>query len=309
MYDLVLEARAKINLSLFVLGKRPDGYHDIETLMQSIDLADIVTLGRTEEGIDVRTNVSVLPSGAENIAYRAAEAFYEYTNITPGISVFIRKHIPIGAGLGGGSADAAATIVGLNMLYGTMLSESELREIGARCGSDVPFCIKGGTAVARGRGEILEFVDHIDGFRLVLVKPRFSMSTRKVYEALCIQHAAGHSTTEDLIVSLQQGDLMRAGNLMHNDLEPVVTSFRPVISRIREALSRAGAVGTLMTGSGSTVFGIFEDGLTRSEIMERCKFELSFANIETILISKTVKEGVVVRQGQGHAQIGGDNNE
>lgn len=308
MCSIVLEARAKINLSLFVLGKRPDGYHSIETLMQSVDLADMVALKRIEQGIDVRSSVSVVPTGAGNIAYQAAMVFYQHTNITPGVSVFIHKHIPVGSGLGGGSADAAATIVGLNMLYGTGLSLDEMTDLGAKCGSDVPFCIRGGTAVARGRGEILEFIDGISSFLVVLVKPRFSMSTRAVYQSLCIQEADTRLTTSDLIATLRQGDLERAGDVMHNDLEVVVASLHPDILRIREALYRAGAAATLMSGSGSTVFGIFAGSQECRETMERCRFELPSADIETILVSRTVDQGVVVRPDQGYARIGGDNN-
>jgi 4-diphosphocytidyl-2-C-methyl-D-erythritol kinase len=308
MHSIVLEARAKINLSLFVLGKRSDGYHDIETLMQSVDLADMVTMKRIKEGIDIRTSMSVIPDGTDNIAYRAAKAFYRYTHITPGVSVFIDKHIPVGAGLGGGSADAAATLVGLNMLYGTGLSEDELRELGAECGSDVPFCIRGGTAVARGRGEILEFIDDVRDFLVVLVKPRFSTSTKRVYQALCIQELDMRLGMSDLIANLRQGDLVHAGIFIHNDLEDVVGSSHPVILTMRQALYRAGAAGALMTGSGSTVFGIFADDHEHREIMKRCRIELSSVNIETILMSTTVKQGVVVRPDQGYARIGGDNN-
>jgi 4-diphosphocytidyl-2-C-methyl-D-erythritol kinase len=298
---LELEARAKINLNLFVVGKRPDGYHDIETLMQSIDLADTVCIKHAGEGIDVVLSTSAVPNGVDNIVYKAASVFYEYTRITPGVSVYIHKRIPVGAGLGGGSADAAAAIVGLDMLYETRLSEEELRELGAKCGSDVPFCIMGGTAVARGRGEILEPVDGCRSFRVVLAKPGFSVSTQKVYQSFCVDEKGDSRcfATCNLISTLQEGDLERASTFMYNDLEKVVVSSYPVILKIQEGLHRAGALGTLMSGSGPTVFGVFDDKYEDFEIMERCRSELaalSLTDIETILISRTVEQGIVLKE-------------
>jgi 4-diphosphocytidyl-2-C-methyl-D-erythritol kinase len=248
-------APAKVNLTLRVLGKRTDGYHDILSLMQRISLCDEMLFSPRDSGVVVRCPDSSLPEDEGNIAYRAAAAFISRTKFLPGVEIAIRKKIPIAAGLGGGSSNAAATLMTLNEIAGYPLTREELMRMGTELGADVPFFIFGDTAWASGIGDLLTAAAPLPRLRFVLVNPGFTVSTKMVYQSLnlgltnpSIRYSIPRfSTVEDLICGLT------------NDLEKVTVRRHPVLDRIKNLLLENGARGALMSGSGPTVFGIFTD--------------------------------------------------
>lgn len=251
-------ANAKINLSLDVLGIREDGYHEVRMLMQSIGLADRITLNPMPSGISLRTNRAYLPCDSRNLAYRAAELFFNETGVAGGVQIYVSKRIPVSAGLAGGSTDAAAVLIGMNQLFKTGLSRRRLCEIGAKIGSDIPFCILGGTALAYGRGEQLKRLPPLPKVYLVLVKPPINISTPKIYGEYDRCEVAQRPETDRLIEQIKAKDVDGVAAGMVNVLEPVCESFEPRISDIRKQLLDCGAIGARMSGSGPTVFGIFK---------------------------------------------------
>ena len=246
---------AKVNLHLTVFGKRPDGYHDILTLMQQVSLYDEMEFSLLESGIIIKCPGSPLPEDEGNIAYRAARAFFSYISSTAGIAINIKKKIPLAAGLGGGSSNAAATLLALNEMTGGHLSKDELMEMGSKLGADVPFFIFGKKAWASGIGDCLREAENIPPLWFVLVNPGFPVSTKMVYEKLNL------GLTKDFInYSIPRFQLDLAKNRIEglkNDLEPVTLGLYPSLSPLKKLLLGAGAVGALMSGSGPTVFGIF----------------------------------------------------
>jgi len=246
-----LKAHAKINLSLRVLSKRPDGFHSIESVMQSVSLCDGITLSLCPSGIEVTSSDPALPSGKENLAYRAAELFL---NGKAGVSIHIEKRIPMAAGLAGGSADAAAVIFGLNQLSdpGVQLSDVELLKLAARIGSDVPFCLTGGTCLVRGRGEIIEPLLPWPKTYFVLVCPDVSIQTKWAYAEF------------DRLG-------LNPGGEIKNDLEPIAISKYPVVSEIKAKLLKLGCAAAQMSGSGSSVFGTTRDQREAEKIFARIK--------------------------------------
>jgi 4-diphosphocytidyl-2-C-methyl-D-erythritol kinase len=246
---------AKVNLVLRVLGRRTDGYHDILSLMQRINLCDEMLFSPRLGGIVIRCPDSSLPEDGGNIAYRAAEAFISRTQTPPGVEIIIRKRIPVAAGLGGGSSNAATTLLALNEIAGYPLTREELMRMGAKLGADVPFFIFGGTAWASGIGDHLIAAAPLPRIRFVLVNPGFAVSTKMVYQSLDLgltNQAISYSiprfsTLEDLIDGLT------------NDLEKVTVRLHPVLDHIKTRMIENGARGVLMSGSGPTIFGIFTD--------------------------------------------------
>lgn len=253
MNRIVLRAPAKINLCLSVLGKRPDGYHDVLMLMQMVGLYDEVSVALGGDGITVACDSGSVPSGAENIAYRAAHEMLRASSRDIGVAITIKKNIPVAAGLGGGSSDAAAVIAGCNRLLGAGLGREQLAGIGAKLGMDVPFFFHGPTALARGRGEVLESLAPLAGFWVLLVNPGFETSTAWVYKNLNLGLTKKVDCNKIAGLTYRQ----MAGSL-HNDLETVTAAAHPVVNEIKQALLSHGALGALMSGSGPTVFGVFE---------------------------------------------------
>jgi 4-diphosphocytidyl-2-C-methyl-D-erythritol kinase len=253
MNAVTLQSPAKINLCLSVLGRRPDGYHDVEMLMQMVGLSDYVTVSIGGRGISVRCDSGAVPSGEGNIAWKAAAEMLRITGNKVGLEIEIKKNIPVAAGLGGGSGNAAAVLAATNRLLGMGLDRGQLAEIGAGIGMDVPFFFYGPTAIARGRGEILTKLAPLKRFRVLLVNPGFETSTAWVYNNvnLRLTKKAGCNKISSL-------NLRTIITRLHNDLESVTAAAHPVINRIKSALLDAGAVGALMSGSGPTVFGIFK---------------------------------------------------
>lgn len=255
------KAYAKINLTLDVIAKRPDGYHDLKMIMQTVSLCDniAVRIG-TGDGIKTISNLGYLPDDDRNIAVKAARAFFDATGIEcDGVHIAIEKSIPVAAGLAGGSADGAAVLRALNKLYETNLSVEKLCEIGLNVGADVPFCICGGTMLAEGVGEILTPLSPIPPCYVVLCKPGYGMSTAKVFGSLKVDEIKKHPNTDEVIYALNGGDVSRIAKNMYNVLEEIVAAEKTDISKIEEVLIEHGALGAVMSGSGSTTFGVFDN--------------------------------------------------
>lgn len=276
-------ARAKINLTLDVLGKRPDGYHEVEMVMQSIELHDGLEFTPAGRDITLTIEGGDLPAGPDNLVFRAAELIRRRGRVREGVKIRLVKAIPVAAGLGGGSADAAAALKALNELWGTGLSLTELMSLGEQLGSDVPFCLLGGTALARGRGERLERLSSCPRLGLVLVKPRFSVSTSSVYRAYTPGFAAKRPDNRAMVAAIRNGDIKAIAENLANALEPVTTGMHPEIGQIKARLARAGALGVLMSGSGPTVFGLAEDAEAAGAVAGRYK-----SDGEEVIVTATV---------------------
>lgn len=256
---ITVNAPAKINLSLDILGKRNDGYHLVKMLMQSVDLSDTVTVSDTgEEGISLSCNVETLPDGEENIAYRAASAFFAYTKLeNPGITIKIKKRIPVAAGLAGGSADAAAVLVALNQLMDTGLSEEELCDMGEKLGADIPFSIIGGTMVASGIGTILTPVPDLPACYFVIAKPPLQVSTKDAYALADERERWGRPRTDEAVEAVCEGRLKAIGKALYNDFEEILPLED--VRFIKQMMKDCGALGACMSGSGPSVFGLFAE--------------------------------------------------
>ena len=259
MDKLELKARAKINLSLDVLNKRTDGYHEVKMIMQDVELHDNILLEKTENEISVYCNSPYVPSNSQNIAYKAAELIKSTFSLQNGVSINIKKNIPVAAGLAGGSSNAAAVFRGLNEMFNLGLSETELMSLGKKIGADVPYCIKGGTMLSEGIGEILTQLDRLPKTELLLVKPKIGVSTAWVYKNLNLADIGSRPKTELLIKAISEKDIVYIASNMENVLENVTIPKYPIIDEIKRKMVEAGAVGSMMSGSGPTVFGIFKE--------------------------------------------------
>ena len=258
---LSVAAYAKLNLTLDVIGKLPNGYHELRMVMQSISLQDRISIETgTEGGIVIRSNRRDLPMDEHNLAWKAASAFLKAREIPEtGITIAIEKHIPVAAGLAGGSTDAAAVIRGLDVAYNTRCTNEELREIGLRVGADVPFCITGGTQLAGGVGEQLSPLAPLPDCAIVLVKPAFSMSTPYVFSTLDRIGITHRPDAAGMAEALTRGDLRGVTDRLCNVMELVTAAEHPEIGQIKARLLDFGALGAVMSGSGPSVFGIFDD--------------------------------------------------
>ena len=269
---LTLKALAKINLGLDVLGKRDNGYHDVRMVMQTIYLYDNVTLTKKEEaGIQVETNLSYLPVNENNIAYKAAKILIDEFGIKNGVHIKLDKHIPVAAGMAGGSSNAAAVLVGMNRLFGLGLSQKELMERGVLLGADVPYCVMRGTALAEGIGEILSPLPPLPKCYILIAKPAISVSTKVVYEALDAKEIVEHPNIDGLIDGLEGQDIKKIAEAMGNVLERVTIERYPIIETIKNIMKDMGALNAMMSGSGPTVFGIFDDCKVAKEAQKRLK--------------------------------------
>lgn len=266
MQVCTLIAHAKINLYLEILGSRPDGYSEVAMVLQSIRLADRVELKRRHHGIHLSCNHPEVPTDANNLAYKAAELLQKECHSSAGVEIHIEKYIPVAAGLAGGSANAAAVLVGLNQLWGLGLTVGDLQSLASRLGSDIPFCVQGGTQLATGRGEILEPLADWEGIPLLLAKPRhLGVSTAWAYQAFRSQQEDRTSGSQphdrvsslpQVLAALDRQDPQALANSLRNDLEKPVLATYTLVGELRSALRSAGALGSLMSGSGPTVFGI-----------------------------------------------------
>ena len=252
---LALQASAKVNLALEVLGKRPDGYHEIATVMQAVDLFDRLMF-ETAPTISLEADDPALPRGEENLVVRAAMLLQQASGARAGVKIRLRKRIPVAAGLGGGSSDAAATLWALNRLWRLRWTSARLADLAMRLGMDVPFFLAGGPALATGRGERIKRLPAIGGYALVLVNPRVSLSTREVYERVPAGWQAEPSGTRRLVEALKTRNVARVAAAVTNNLEAFVIRTLPAVGRMKAALLAAGALGAAMSGSGPTVFGL-----------------------------------------------------
>lgn len=259
MKKVVTKSFAKINLSLDVLGRLENGYHEVQMVMQTVSVFDLVTVTRIKQGIELSTNLPYLPIDNNNLAYKAAEEFFKYTGINEGVSIDISKRIPVGAGLAGGSSNASAVLKAMNKLFNAGLSLKELCSIGIKLGADVPYCILGGTRLAEGIGEKLSSLPRLPKCSIVLVKPSFSISTKAVYEKIDSCSNYKRPQTKKLIEGLYDSNLDTIVDSMGNVLEEVSITEHPILQKVKDELVDLGAICAQMSGSGPTVFGIFRN--------------------------------------------------
>ena len=282
---VTITANAKINLTLDILGKRSDGFHEVEMVMQEISLADIIRLERQEQGIRLAINTPGLSADRTNLAWQAAELFLRECKLNSGVNIRIEKSIPIAAGLAGGSADAAGTLRGLNELFDTGLSEAELCKLGEKLGSDVPFCICGGTMLASGRGEKLKRLPSMPDCFVILAKPKVSVSTAWAYLTYDEQGADTHPDNKAFTEALCKKDLYGTVSFMGNVLEGVACRKFKEIDEYKNLMIQNGAMAAMMSGSGPTVFALTD----RKEIAERIVAALQQSvDAETIRAVKIV---------------------
>ena len=261
MNEIEVKAFAKLNLSLDVLGRLENGYHEMKMVMQTASLCDDVSIRLTQDGeITVQSNFGFLPRDGNNIAAKAARGFFAAADMPgAGADITLRKRIPVGAGLGGGSADAAAVLRGLNALCPAPLDGAALEALGETLGSDVPFCVRGGTRLAVGRGERLLPAPEMPPCGIVICKPRFSIRTPDLFARIDSRRSRIHPDTDGLLAAMAAGDLPGVARRMYNVFEDVLPRSCSEIGAIKHALLDAGALGAVMTGTGSAVFGLFPD--------------------------------------------------
>lgn len=258
--DISLKALAKINLGLDVVRRREDGYHEVRMIMQTIQLYDRLDIKRTQEpGIQIQTNLSFLPVNENNLIYKAAKLLMDEFSITDGVSVKLDKRIPVAAGMAGGSTDAAAMLIGVNRLFSLGLTKRQLMERGVQIGADVPYCIMRGTALAEGIGEELSPLPPMVKCPVLIAKPSISVSTKFVYQNLKLDDTTIHPDIDRLIDDIKAKNLHDIAAHMGNVLETVTIPNYPVIDEIKKHMLSNGAVGAMMSGSGPTVFGLFDD--------------------------------------------------
>lgn len=275
MKHLSLKAYGKINLGLDVLRKRPDGYHDVRMIMQTVGIFDRIELSwKAEPGIQIETNLYYLPTNENNLVYKAAKLLMDEFHITDGISVRLHKFIPVAAGMAGGSSDAAAVLFGVNKMFGLGLSTEQLMERGVKIGADVPYCILRGTALSEGIGEILTPLPPVPQCHVLIVKPGINVSTRFVYENLHANELRPeqHPDIDAIIEGIRAQDIGRIAASLGNVLETVTIREYPVIRTIKEQMRESGAIGALMSGSGPTVFGLFTDHKAAEDAYEKFRY-------------------------------------
>jgi len=277
-----IKTPAKINLTLDILGKRSDGFHNIETIMQTVALYDEIILTSAKK-ISIETNVAFLPTDSMNIVHRAADLFFKTFKIGGGVKIIINKNIPVGAGMGGGSSDAAAVLDGLNRMYETGLCKERLERMGAQLGSDVPFFFTKGTCLANGRGEILTPIDNSVKAYTVIVKPNFSVNTKWAYRQFDKTKTNSTFNSANIINALQNGDITSLSSSLYNAFEHVLVPLYPEVEKIKEMLVKNGALGALMSGSGSAVFGIFKDKKSAQKCADNIKNKYKFVFIASFV--------------------------
>lgn len=280
MNSIKLKSRAKINLSIDVLGKRQDGYHLVEMIMQTIDLYDLIEINEKDnDQITIKSTSDEIPLDCNNLVYKAANLIKQMFNINKGVEIHIKKNIPVAAGMAGGSSNAAAVLVGLNKLWNLDLSNQQLEEIGLKLGADVPFCINGGAVLASGIGEELTPIKGLTKDVCILVcKPDLFVSTKEVYECIDSKDIDKRPNNKFLIECLKNEDTRQLAENMFNVLEGVTVDKHPVIQQIKDIMTSNRALGAMMSGSGPTVFGLYEnrdDAVKCKAILEK-QFKQTF---------------------------------
>lgn len=253
----IVKSYAKINLTLDVLGKLENGYHEIKSIMQTVNIFDLIIVDKAYEGIEINTNLKFLPTNEKNIAYKAADLFFRHTNIKGGAKILIHKNIPVAAGLAGGSGNGAAVLYALNILYDAYMTDEEMSKLLVELGADVPYCLLGGTMLAGGIGEVLEPLPKLKKQIVLLAKPPINVSTKEIYDYIDSVEITRHPDTEGMIKAISEGGDISCE--LCNVMEEATINIHPVIKGIKEKMILNGAKGALMSGSGPTVFGIFDD--------------------------------------------------
>lgn len=291
MNSIKLKSRAKINLSIDVLGKRLDGYHLVEMIMQTIDLFDRIKIFSLEEDkIIIESNSKDIPLDSKNIVYKAADLIKNHCNIRKGIKIYIEKNIPIAAGMAGGSSNAAAVLVGLNKLWNLNLSKDELKVLGLKLGADVPFCIEGEASLAENIGEKLTKIDGLSQDAFVLVcKPDLFVSTKEIYEEIDSKIIEKRPNNKLLIKLLKENNIEMLAKNMYNVLEEVTKEKYPVIKEIEKVMMENDALGSMMSGSGPTVFGLYDN----KEQAENCK-QILLESFKQVYVVKVHNKGVEI---------------
>lgn len=278
-----IKAYGKVNISLDVVGKREDGYHLLSMIMQNIDLYDEIEVEKQECGIILECNKSYVPVDNRNLAYKAAEIFKERYDIVDGVKINIEKNIPVSAGLAGGSTDAAAVLKVMNKLFNVNATEEELMELGLNLGADIPYCIHGGTALCEGIGEIITPIKPFRDKIVVLVKPAFGVSTKEVYKNFNLEKVKQHPKTAEIINAIENDDLNFVASNMKNLLENVTLRKHKILIKIKEEMNACGAINSMMSGSGPTVFAFFDDMLKAQRCFEKMKKKYS-----DVFITRTI---------------------
>lgn len=278
-----IKAYGKVNISLDVVGKREDGYHLLSMIMQNIDLYDEIEVEKQECGIILECNKSYVPVDNRNLAYKAAEIFKERYDIVDGVKINIEKNIPVSAGLAGGSTDAAAVLKVMNKLFNVNATEEELMELGLKLGADIPYCIHGGTALCQGIGEIITPIKPFRDKIVVLVKPAFGVSTKEVYKNFNLEKVKQHPKTAEIINAIENDDLNFVASNMKNLLENVTLRKHKILIKIKEEMNACGAINSMMSGSGPTVFAFFDDMLKAQRCFEKMKKKYS-----DVFITRTI---------------------
>lgn len=264
-----VEAPAKVNLALDVLAKRPDGYHGVETVLQTVSLCDTVSVRESGADIVVLCDELAVPLGEDNLCHQAVSLLRRECGTNVGVEVFIEKRIPVAAGLGGGSADAAAVLCGLNELWSLGLDKEKLGHIGERVGTDVPFCLHGGTAFAWGRGERLEALPALAGCQFVIATPPVRIYTRWAYEEFDRHQGPSRGYARMVRRAVRAGDIRLLGRSLGNALEDAVGREHPIVKVLKRAMLESGALGAAMSGSGSSVFGLADSADRAADIAAR----------------------------------------
>ena len=287
-----LRALAKINLGLDILRKREDGYHEVRMIMQTIQMYDVLKMKKVKKpGISLSVNYPSIPSDERNLVYKAAKLLMDEFQVKEGVDICLEKFIPVAAGMAGGSSDAAAAMVGINQLFKLGLSERELMDRAVNIGADVPYCIMRGTALAEGIGEKLTRIAQIPDCFVLIGKPGISVSTKMAYESLQLDKISSHPDIDGMIRDIENGDLLTMTEKMGNVFEPGIIEKYPVIGEIKDLMEDNGALKAMMSGSGPTVFGIFDD---------REKMEAAAAVLRESGLAKTVFATEVTKTGGKH---------
>ena len=286
-----LRALAKINLGLDILRKREDGYHEVRMIMQTIQMYDVLEMRKVKKpGISLSVNYPYIPSDERNLVYKAAKLLMDEFQIKEGVEIRLEKFIPVAAGMAGGSSDAAAALVGVNRLFKLGLSEKDLMERAVNIGADVPYCVMRGTALAEGIGEKLTRIAQVPDCFVLIGKPGINVSTKAAYESLQLDQIQTHPDIDGMIRDIESGDLRAMTEKMENVFEPGIIGRYPVIGEIKALMEEHGALKAMMSGSGPTVFGIFDD---------RKKMEKAAAVLRESRLAKTVFATEVTKAG-GH---------
>lgn len=269
MNSLTIDAYAKVNLGLDVVRRLENGYHEVKMVMQTVGIHDTLTLKKEAQGIKITTDSGEVPANEDNLVYKAAKLLIDNYGITEGVSIHLEKRIPVAAGMAGGSTDAAAVLRGMNTLFALGVSQEELQAQGVKLGADIPYCIMGGTALAEGIGEKLTRLPDAPDCILLVAKPDINVSTKYVYENLQLDKIEKHPDIDGMVEAIKTGDLAGVIARMDNVLQTVTEEKYTVIGELKRFMEENGALKALMSGSGPTVFGIYEDGAKAEAAKEK----------------------------------------